>query len=404
MKIIGRGTLKNIEVTLARGNLFDAKVEGIVSSEQTDFVLSRNLNSISGQIWSRYGDVVQRELDEETQGQVLHPGTVIPTSGGDDFNRIFHAGFHHPHDWPGTPGGSNHADYFEAVGACIRQALDFSINLKLTSVAFPLIGCGLFGLDEKLLLEQFFEALQNLDNRLKPPINLNVWLVIYESSQFDLVTSAFFELWLQNHREMVVVMLEKTGVPILDRFAARLARPTNENWAKWQLCRYAEIVLEIMCYGLCRSTNPSPTPHSIFLEEEAPTFGKIRKLALDFAEKPALDTSAWGAEVFRDILKNKIFQDLFENLNVQRNRLAHGKEPCSLKQIEGWVTSIINADLWNRIAGKYGKFCAADWKPWIAGISPATGDFGLFERWRKNFIRYLIPETGQTFIVPPPKA
>ncbi len=62
MKIIHRGKLKRVEFTFALGDLFDAEVDAIVSSEQTDFVLSGNPESISGQIWYRYGDSIQQEL------------------------------------------------------------------------------------------------------------------------------------------------------------------------------------------------------------------------------------------------------------------------------------------------------------------------------------------------------
>ena len=169
MKVIHQSKLKHVEFTLAAGDLFDAKVDAIVSSEQTDFVLSENPESLSGQIWKRYGDAVQRELDAATKGQVLGAGTVIDTSGGQDFKRIFHAGFHDPDDWPDLPGevrrcdnldrciGANlrEADYFAAIGSCIAQVLDAAVAQKLSSVAFPLIGCGLFGLDEKMLVLQF---------------------------------------------------------------------------------------------------------------------------------------------------------------------------------------------------------------------------------------------------------
>jgi hypothetical protein len=57
----------------------------------------RSLSALGeGQIWARYGNRVQRELDAATNGQVLRPGTVLDTSGGQDFKRIFHAGFHDP--------------------------------------------------------------------------------------------------------------------------------------------------------------------------------------------------------------------------------------------------------------------------------------------------------------------
>jgi O-acetyl-ADP-ribose deacetylase (regulator of RNase III) len=137
MKIIYRGKLKQVELTFALGDLFDAEVDAIVNSEQTDFVLSGNLNSISGQIWHRYGNTIQQEMDDATNGQVLHPGTILHTNGGKEFVRIFHAGFHEPDDWPDAPGSSRDADYFEAIGSCIRQVLDSAIEQGLTSVAFP---------------------------------------------------------------------------------------------------------------------------------------------------------------------------------------------------------------------------------------------------------------------------
>src|SRR4051794_32497199 len=100
MNIIQRSKLKHLAFTLAEGDIFDAKVEAIVNSEQTDFILSGNPRSLSGQIRKRYGNLVQRELNAVTKGRVLGPGAVIDTTGGCDFKRIFHAGFHNPYDWP----------------------------------------------------------------------------------------------------------------------------------------------------------------------------------------------------------------------------------------------------------------------------------------------------------------
>ena len=93
MNVIYRSKLRHLVFTLAVGDIFDASVDAIVNSEQTDFVLSKNLKTLSGQIWSWYGDAVQSELDAVREGRVLGPGTVIATSGGSDFKRIFHAGF-----------------------------------------------------------------------------------------------------------------------------------------------------------------------------------------------------------------------------------------------------------------------------------------------------------------------
>ena len=48
----------SVNLHVSAGDLFDAPVEAIVNSEQTDFILARNLDTISGQIHHRYGRAV----------------------------------------------------------------------------------------------------------------------------------------------------------------------------------------------------------------------------------------------------------------------------------------------------------------------------------------------------------
>jgi O-acetyl-ADP-ribose deacetylase (regulator of RNase III) len=400
MNIIHRGKLKRVELTFAVGDLFDAQVDAIVSSEQTDFVLSGNPESISGQIWRRYGEAIQQELDGATKGQVLRGGTVLETSGGNVFVRIFHAGFHEPDDWPGVPGGSQEADYFEAIGSCIRQVLESARAQRLSSVAFPLIGCGLFGLDEKMLILQFLDAVETLDERLKDGERLNVWLVIRDRDQFDSVIGVLFALLLRQRSETIAIQLERSGVPMLDRFAARLAQRSNEDWAKWQLCRFTEIALEIMCYGLCRATNPPPSPESLFEEGEVATFGVVREHAMRFAATPVMNMDAWGAKFFANVLKNDAAARALEAVNTQRNNLAHGRKSLALAEIRELIVQGLQLDAWPNISQIDGELRLADWIPWVAASSAVTRQTGLFERWQKNAIRYLVPETGEVFKVP----
>jgi Macro domain len=202
------------------------------------------------------------------------PGRSSRRLGGQDFIRIFHAGFHDPDDWSNLSddsvgaanllsesGGSHGADYFAAIGSCIAQVLDAAVAQKLSSVAFPLIGCGLFGLDEKMLVLQFLDALEEVDDRLAEGERLHVWLVIRDRAQFESAAGVFLDLLLQERSKMAMVRLKPSGVPILDRFAARLSQRTNEEWAKWLLCRYAEIAVELICYGLCRAHGRPPHPN-----------------------------------------------------------------------------------------------------------------------------------------------
>lgn len=400
MKIIYRGKFKHVAFTFAVGDLFDAKVDAIVNSEQTDFVLSGNPESISGQIWRRYGRSIQQELDEATDGEILRAGTVIATSGGKDFTRIFHAGFHEPEDWSDTPGGSQVADYFEVIGSCIRQVLALVSTQGLSSVAFPLIGCGRFGLDEKMLVLQFLDAIETLDHRLRDGEGLDVWLVIRDRGQFEFVVGKFLELLMGARREMIALQINRTGVPILDRFAACLARRSNEDWAKWQLCRFAEIAVEIMCFGLARATSPAQTPETLFEKERPPAFGDFRDRAVRFAVESPINVDAWGTKFFTSVLKDSAAAGTLEAVNAQRNKIAHGQKSLPLAEVEKLVFRSLQLDDWAKIADADGELQLADWIPWVVTSTETTGQTGLFERWQKNAIRYLVPETGEVFKVP----
>jgi O-acetyl-ADP-ribose deacetylase (regulator of RNase III) len=207
MKIIFNDKLNRVELTVAVGDLFDAKVAAIVNSEQTDFVLSGDPRSISGQIRRRYGSSIQHQLNEATRGRTLRAGSVIKTSGGKDFTQIFHAGFHEPKDWPGMPGGSQEADYFAAIGSCIRQILDSVRRQRLVSIAFPLIGGGRFGLDNKMLVQQFFDAVESADSLVDEHEELRIWLVMHDHNQLESVTAALLDLLIHSRKEHIVLKL-----------------------------------------------------------------------------------------------------------------------------------------------------------------------------------------------------
>jgi hypothetical protein len=64
------------------------------------------------------------------------------------------------------------------------------------------------------------------------------------------------------------------------------------------------------------------------------------------------------------------------------------------------VYESLQLDAWARISDADGDLRLADWNPWVGTSSTANGQTGLFERWQKNAIRYLVPETGEVFKVP----
>jgi hypothetical protein len=88
-----------------------------------------------------------------------------------------------------------------------------------------------------MLILQFLDAIEELDDRIAEGERLHVWLVIRDRAQFELAAGTFLDLLMQARSRMVSVRVQRIGVPILDRLAARLSERTNEDWAKWQLCR-----------------------------------------------------------------------------------------------------------------------------------------------------------------------
>lgn len=398
MNIIHTGRLRKLQFTLAEGDLFECDVDAIVTSEQTDFVLSSNPTTLSGQVRQRYGRVVTDALFSQTRGHVLGSGTVIATTGGNDFRKIYHAGFHEPDDWPGTPGGSEFAYYFEAIGCCIDQVLQMAKTEGVRSVAFPLLGCGLFGLDERMLLLQFLDAIENFDRQLSGSESLHVWLVIRERSQFDSVVGVLMGLLLDYRGRTVTAPVEPTGVSILDRFSSRLASRSDEDWMKWQLCRYSEIALEIMCFGLCLATEPAPEPETLLDEGMPATFGAIREKALKFAASPPTKAS-WGAEFFSRVLLDPSAARALEVINKERNNLAHGRQSLSLGEIQDLVQQAVCLSEWAGICRNLGEPDFGSWKPWTYTTPELPMQTGLFERWQRNAFRYLVPDTGQVFKV-----
>lgn len=136
--------LGDITFNLVEGDIFEVPADAIVNSDQSDFRLGYIPATITGQIRQRYGSTVQLELDAQTEGKTLPPGTVLKTSGGGDYYCIYHAGFHHPYGWLGRDSEENdQIAYLKIIRECVRWILeDFSAAPGLDSVAFPLIGNG----------------------------------------------------------------------------------------------------------------------------------------------------------------------------------------------------------------------------------------------------------------------
>lgn len=147
--------LGGLNLRLVEGDLFEVDAASIVNSEQTNFVLSANESTISGQIKRRLGNRVQEELDEQSRGRSSPPGTVLVTGGSPLFEKVYHAGFHEPWVWYDANSDDADAEHLRSIRQCVRDILQRLKQDSLRSVAFPLLGCGLFGLDPRLLAYEF---------------------------------------------------------------------------------------------------------------------------------------------------------------------------------------------------------------------------------------------------------
>jgi O-acetyl-ADP-ribose deacetylase (regulator of RNase III) len=177
-----RWSLGGITLEVRHGDLLAAPERAWVNSEQTDFVLAIGGPSVSAQLAALWPGC-QAELDIQTRGAECAPGTVLETSGPEE-RRIFHAGFHAPRVWA-PKGAGEQAGHLEAIRACIDEILDRAVATELDSVAFPLIGTGVFGIAVESFSHVFFEAVALAARRSSVP--LQVALVVGPAQEVDTV-------------------------------------------------------------------------------------------------------------------------------------------------------------------------------------------------------------------------
>jgi hypothetical protein len=105
-----------------------------------------------------------------------------------------------------------------------------------------------------------------------------------------------------------------------------------------------------------------------------------------------------GTRFFVNILKDAKSSSALDQINHQRNNLAHGRQSASLSTVKKLVADGLQLGSWSRIADTDGVLRLKDWWPWVG--MHAGDQIGLFERWQKNQLRYLVPETGKIFRMP----
>lgn len=147
----------NVTLEVRRGDLLSARVGAVVNSEQSDFVLSSDVRTISGQL-RRACPSMQQELDEQTHQKTLPAGTVLQTAGPRSRYRVFHAGFHDPHEWLDPAETDDVARHAATIRRCVDDILRRVRASEILSVAFPSIGTGAFRLPRATFARLFFDC------------------------------------------------------------------------------------------------------------------------------------------------------------------------------------------------------------------------------------------------------
>ncbi len=436
--------IDGFEIRVWGGDLFDARVDAIVNSEQTDFRLSHTEGTISRGVRERMGPSVQDELDRQvativakgdpaepvlrnppTGHAILDPGTVLKTSGG-SFQAIYHAGFHHPHVWLDPDGERNATDHVSVIQRCIRTILDDFGSSDLQSLALPLLGTGVFGLDREFIYIQTVETITDYATRHPMP-GKTIVIVRRLPEQFSALLESVSEDLLphpirESHdfapltdahpatRKMESVhyggvqayrldpglmrgAFFELGVPFLDGFATNHVLSSNdETWRTWNTVRFGELLCHLMLHTL--ATDAGLQPRHLFKPHTQVTFDLARKTAAELAT-PQKAAGPWGTYFAEKLSVHGGENGTLSELNDVRNRIAHGRKAPAFDHIYKLLWEVVRPVEWKELLEKEGPIDLYELYPWEYKRSDVA--YGLFERWDAKLTLYLDPVAGEDF-------
>ncbi|MCA9823773.1 MAG: hypothetical protein KC470_14235 [Dehalococcoidia bacterium] len=411
MRKVQTWTIGGIRHHLALGDLFAAPVEAIVNSEQTDFILSRSPDSISGQLNRRYGALVADDLARQTGGRVMPPGTVLRTGPAAPFSCIYHAGFHTPDQWlaapgweaPGEPGSMEEPEYLTVIRGCVRDILDDAFATGRSSVAFPMLGTGDFGLDPSALAYDFMREIADCALRASAGHSLDVWLVLPRDAGLPRITEALVQAIIDRLSGEHLMAGIELGVPFLDRFAEMQVRSADPRYSALMLTRYAELLVGFMTATLALASSPRKMPGHLLDRGQRATFGWMRQTAQHLAlqlEKAA-DLGPWPRYFVERLVGDKRGPARMLKVNDDRNAIAHGYAARSAQEIAADVRAFIGLESWRELLERAGPPPESGLEPWLAsGPGDTVRAVGLLQRWTARQVEYLVPATGETFVRP----
>ncbi len=394
----------SIALHVTDNDLFDLSVDAVVNSEQTDFVLSLDPKTISGQLYKRFGDSLQDELDRQTEGQRLPAGTVLKTPVAKSYRYIYHAGFHHPDEWiDDQDPESQEADSVRIIRRCVRSILSELTSGDVQSVAFPLIGTGVYNIDPSLLAYEFARELVDHAQHVGVQSRRDVWLSIRSHNAAQLT-----EPLVQGLLDSLYgtpSLIPNLGVGFLDRFNQQQLRAGDPSFRAWMLTRYAELLIEYFFFRLASVSEPTVAVETALSPGKGISFGFLRLESQNLAIRLEQDdrVEGWPAYFVKQLRSDMQTGHRLQRIIQDRNNLAHGKAARSPEAIEGDLLGLIDPNGWVITMEQFGIPAEDGLSPWIQPVpneeKPEGGEkqFGLLDRWTHNYFEYLVPDTGEMF-------
>lgn len=388
-------------------DLFDLPVDAVVNSEQTDFVLSTNPDTISGQLYRLLGDALQDELDRQTEGQTLPTGTVLKTTGGKRYRHVYHAGFHHPDNWLDTEDReTQETDSVQVIRRCIREILGELATGVVQSIGFPLIGTGVYNIAPSLLAYEFAREIVDHAQR-GGSRSRDVWLAIRSRHAAEFIEPLVQGLVDGLYGMSSIAQLE-LGVGFLDQFSQRQMHAGDPRFRAWMLTRYTELFIEYVFFRLANASSPPVDVETTLPPGQGVSFGFLRLKSQNLAiriEKSG-NVDGWPTYLAKRVRNDMQTGHRVLRIVQDRNDLAHGRAARDPNEIEEDLVSLIDPIGWAAARKQFGDPGESNLSPWIHAVpmdatdGPGGTHFGVLDRWTQKHYEYLVPDTGQTFRLP----
>jgi hypothetical protein len=293
-------------------------------------------------------------------------------------------------------------EHLKVIRSCLRQVLDRTLSRKLRSVAFPLIGCGLFGLSPEVLSFEFFDEFSQVAAVFRPEEEVDVWLVIYDPLLLPRVLQAGVQAWLE--RVPVPPGWEPfgLGVPHLDEFEGQVIRSSHPQWMAWMFVRFAELVTGYLTSLLAMRMQPASLPTHVVEERKPVAFGTLRSTGEKLAKAALAEggTDPWVGLVARLFSEDAAKGRKLDRINQERNNIAHGRSFRAAEDIREDLAVFLRMDEWHALRRRQELPPPEHLDPWLRTAPRRNGKsngIGVFERWDGDRWDYLVPTTGVRF-------